>query len=131
MFNKSNFKVFLLAFSTILVCSCNSLISDIQTVCPESIKVSIFDSLANKSVTGYNLYEVTTYPEGIVMKLQMVAEKYKYKDSLGVTCLPLLKEQSSETVRKFVLIKKGYVYTEYYLKNIASDTSLNAIRLKD
>jgi hypothetical protein len=99
-------------------------------LCNESIQVSIFDSSLNKTITDYQIYEVTNYPEGVIMKLQTVSEQYKYKDSLGVICLPLLKENNVESVRKFVLVKEGYVYTEYYLKNKIFDTLINAIRIR-
>ena len=107
MFNKSNFKGLIVFFSTALICSCKSLSPDKQPICNESIQVFIFDSSINEAVTDYRIYEVTTYPEGIIMKLQTVAEQYKYKDSSGVTCLPLSKEDSAETIRKFVLVKDG------------------------
>ena len=127
--NKSNFKGLIGLFFIVLTCSCKSLSSDKQPVCNESIQVSIFDSSIITTVADYRLYEVTTYPEGIIMKLETVAERHKYKDSSGVACLPLLKECSKQMVRKFVLVKDGYVYTLYYLKNRTADTLLNAIRV--
>lgn len=129
MYNKHNFKGLIAFFSTILVFGCESSSSDKRPICNESLRVSVFDSSINKGVTDYRLYEITTYPEGIIMKLETVSELYRYKDSLGVICLPLLNKVSAEVVRKFVLVKNGYVFTEYYLKNRVTDTILNAIRL--
>jgi len=129
MYNRINFKEFFVFFLTLYIISCKSVALEKQPICYESIRVSIFDSSINEVVKNFRLYEVTSYPEGIIMKLQTVAEQYKFNDSLGIVCLPLIKEDNVETVRKFIFVKNGYVYTEYYLRNRSGDTLLNAIKI--
>lgn len=80
-------------------------------------------------ITNYQLFEVTDYPEDVIMNLNQVNNKYRYKDSSGIICLPVLKDDSLHRLRKIVIVKEGYVFMLYFLKNNQHDTTLNAIRL--
>jgi hypothetical protein len=80
-------------------------------------------------ITNYQLFEVSDYPEGVIMNLNQVNNEYRHRDSSGITCLPVLKDDSVHRLRKFVMVKEGYVFTVYFLKNTQHDTTLTAIRL--
>lgn len=124
-----NLKVFIIVVCLYLTINCQNIHSHkIQTACNNKIHVSMADSNINL-ITNYQLFEVSDYPEDVIMNLNQVNNKYRYKDSAGIICLPILSNDSVYRLRKFVMVKDGYVFTVYFLKNIQHDTILNAIRL--
>lgn len=104
-----------------------------KSYCPNSISIKTVDVHNNSEVTDYELYETTNYPEGIIMKIQSVANKYRFKDNRGKICIPILPDSTFKFIkfRKFVFVKSNYVYTEYFLKNASADTLLRVIPLNN
>jgi hypothetical protein len=98
-------------------------------ICDKGIKISAFDSSKKLNVQDYKIYEVTNYPEGIIMKLKTVAAKFIYQDSSGVICLPLNSELNSQEYRKLIFVKDGYVYSSFYLRNDIQDTLLPVLNI--
>jgi hypothetical protein len=97
-----------------------------------AISIKAVNENNGTEIKDYALYEVTHYPEGVIHELQSVAAKYRYKDSAGMVCIPLLPDSLvKERFRVFVFVKDSYVYTRHYLSNTFIDTVLGVISIKD
>jgi hypothetical protein len=125
----NNIYIYSSLFFVTFLQSCNSLLSEEEKKCVNSIQISFVDNTTKKKVFNYKFYEVTNYPEGAIMNLQIVSTEYIYKDSLGIICLPQLSGRDNEIIRKFVFVKSGFVYTEYFLKRTVTDTVFTVIKI--
>jgi hypothetical protein len=121
--------LFLMLFSVGFL-NCTSNHKTDRVFCQNSIYIKTISAQENKFVENFELYETTNYPEGIIMKIESVSNKYQFKDSAGRVCIPILADTTLE-YRKFVFVKSGYVYTEHYLKNAQIDTVLKVTPLKE
>ncbi len=103
----------------VVITSCKTSIQYPQ--CGEA-KIVVYDSFSKTFVSGYQLYDVSNYVEGIDQKLHQVNPRFIYSDSDGTICYSFKGKTRDSFPRRFVFFKQGYGQTIHFILSPIKDT---------